>query len=245
MCLESLKKKKNIHQRTTQDKWSIKPASPFLYQAPAVLPSCATHPEMAPSPINHPFLPVILRTTKMPFPTSERQPFPLTPFWDRCLQRGLKQSSQLQPTTFSRLPSFDLLPSQTKAGDERSDSAKSFFFFQVILNMGHNPELWAHRAQSWRVFKAQDIRSNSLIWQMWNLCAREWKCLSQKKNPKFPKDQKQQHGSNYILRKGPGLPTLSIISEMIPCVSELRFFLIPFQANVFSPLLNILHLSIW
>lgn len=132
------------------------------------VPSCASfmcHPSPYGSfSYQSPSLPVILRTTKMLFPTSECQPFPPNPFWDRCLQRGPRQSSQLQPTTFSCLPSFDLLPSQTKAGDDSSDSAKSFVFFQVILTMWHNPELWAHRVQSGRVFKAQDIRSHSLIW---------------------------------------------------------------------------------
>jgi hypothetical protein len=54
------------------------------------------------------------------------------------------QSSQLQPTTFFCLPSSDLLPSQTEAGDAATDSARFvgfllgfFFFFFPPSHLGH------------------------------------------------------------------------------------------------------------
>lgn len=48
------------------------------------------------------------------------------------------QGSQLELTTLSSLPSSDLLPTQTEAGDAATDSARSFFAYFLLLSyLGH------------------------------------------------------------------------------------------------------------
>lgn len=126
------------------------PASPFLYQSPIVLPSFTTHPQIAPS-INYRSSPAVLRTTNMPFSTSECQSLPQMPSetgvynWDP----GRAHSwSQPHFHVCQALTYFPARPKQVMLIVIQQGLVFVFFFFSVTLNMGHNPELWTHRAQS-------------------------------------------------------------------------------------------------